>query len=277
MTQAITVRRPRAMISNEIPRHWYGDDPFATHFLDALSSVFPDGEAFFVKSVLRYRDRIDDPELLGRIRAFAGQEGQHSHQHDLHVQLMDEFGYSGIRARNRIMIWVLDKALEHFPLASLASTVALEHLTAILARKIMSEHDTLIGPMDPRMAELWTWHAVEESEHKAVAFDVYKTVAPDNHALLVVSLIMNTIGMLFDGFDRAIYMLWRDGLLFRRDVWGKGLRFLFGKGGLLRGLGAGFWPFFRRGFHPDDVDDTALLEHWRARIETSAPALARSA
>lgn len=267
---AIPVRRPKAMLSADIPKHWYGGDPFATHFLDALSSVFPDGEAFFVKSVLRYRDQIDDPELLQRIRGFAGQEGQHSHQHDLHVKLMLDHGYEGIQSRNKIMVWMLDRALTHFPLASLASTAALEHLTAILARKILTQHETLIGPMDPRMAALWTWHALEESEHKSVAFDVYQKVAPKGyrgHLLLVANQVVNTAGMLFDGLERTAYMLRRDGLLFRRDVWSRGLRFLFGKGGLLRGMGADYWPFYRRGFHPDDVDDTALTDLWRERVD----------
>ena len=68
-----TVRRPVLGIDAEVPRIWHADGPFATHFLDALSSVFPDGEAWFVKSVQAHRDAIDDPALLARIRGFAGQ------------------------------------------------------------------------------------------------------------------------------------------------------------------------------------------------------------
>ena len=72
---AIQVRRPALELGPEVPRHWYAGEPFATHYLDALSSVFPDGEAFFVRSVQRFRDQIDDPELkrsfLGRVEPCA--------------------------------------------------------------------------------------------------------------------------------------------------------------------------------------------------------------
>ena len=250
-----------------MPRHWYGGDPFATHFLNALSSVFPDGEAFFVRSVLRYRDQIDDPELLARIRGFAGQEGQHSHQHDLHVKLMLDQGYEGLQRRNRFMVWVLDKTLYHAPLFSLASTVAIEHLTAILARKILSHNQAVTGPMDARMGPLWTWHALEEAEHKSVAFDVYRHVAPKGRWRLALAQALNTAGLIFEIPERTAYMLRVDGLCFRRKVWADGLRFLLGKDGLLRGMGRDYLSFYRRSFHPDDVDDRALVAEWSERIE----------
>ena len=84
----IPIRRPAHSLSRDLPRHWYGGDAFATHFLNALSSTFPFGEAFFVRSVLRYRGQIDDARLLDNIRGFAGQEGQHSRVHDEHVEML---------------------------------------------------------------------------------------------------------------------------------------------------------------------------------------------
>jgi predicted metal-dependent hydrolase len=68
-------------VSPEVPRYWNGREAFPTHYMNELSSVFPDGEAFFVRSVQHFRDRIDDPALLRAIQG-AGQEAQHSHQHD---------------------------------------------------------------------------------------------------------------------------------------------------------------------------------------------------
>ena len=72
----IPVRRPKIdlldPLAGPIPRHWWGGDPFKSHFLNALSSTFPFGEAFFVRSVRYYADRIDDPALVADIRAFAG-------------------------------------------------------------------------------------------------------------------------------------------------------------------------------------------------------------
>ena len=264
--EGIVVRRPSLDDWSDLPRYWNRGEPFATHFLNALSSVFPPGEAFFVKSVLHYRDEIDDPDLLARIRGFAGQEGQHSHQHDRHLKLLISQGYTGLVTRNRLADWMMRWSLRRMPRASLAGTAALEHLTALLARRLLRDPERWAKDMDPRMAPLWLWHALEEAEHKAVAFDVLERVAP-GRALRNVQLAQNTVGLFIEILDRTVYMLWKDGQLFRRKVWADGLRFLFGQDGFLRGHGADYWPWYRRGFHPDDVDDTALIESRRGQVE----------
>lgn len=263
---AIVARHPSFPDWSGLPRYWNRGEPFATHFLNALSSVFPPGEAFFVKSVLHYRDQLDDPELLARVRGFAGQEGQHSHQHDRHLDLLISQGYTGLVRRNRIVDWMMQWSLRRMPKASLAGTAALEHLTALLARRILSEPERWTRGMDPQMAPLWLWHALEEAEHKAVAFDVLARVAP-GRALRNIQLAQNTVGLFLEIFDRTVYMLWKDGQLFRRKVWADGMRFLFGREGFLRGHGADYWPWYRRDFHPDDVDDSGLIEACRAGVE----------
>ena len=262
---AIVVRRPRLGAWDDLPRYWNRGEPFATHFLNALSSVFPPGEAFFVKSVLRYRDEIDDPELLARMRAFAGQEGQHSHQHDRHLDLLVR-AYPALATRNRFVDRMMQWSLRRMPKASIAGTAALEHLTALMARRLLSDPDRFTGGMDPRMGPLWLWHALEEAEHKAVAFDVLERVAP-GRALRNVQLAQNTVGLFVEILDRTVYMLWKDGQLFRRKVWADGIRFLFGEDGFLRGYGADYRAFYRRGFHPDDIDDRPLIEACRDRVE----------
>jgi len=158
---AIPIRRPAGSLSREIPRHWNGDDAFATHFLNALSSTFPFGEAFFVRSVLHYRDRIEDPGLQARIRGFAGQEGQHSRVHAEHVEMLIAQGYSAIETRNRIVDRIVRWHNRRLPKLSLAMTAALEHLTALLARQLLSEPELRTGKMDPEMSRLWRWHALE--------------------------------------------------------------------------------------------------------------------
>ncbi len=261
----IPIRRPDLAISSAIPRHWLGGNPFASHFFDALSSTFPDGEAFFVRSVQHYRGRISDPDLLRAIAGFAGQEAQHRQQHDRHLQLLQGSGYTALAARNRIMRWVMYFVGRWHPRGALAATAALEHLTAILARRVLRDTDRLCAQMDPRMARLWQWHALEESEHKAVAFDVLMQVAP-GHARRVAVQVVNSLGLLLEVLDRTLYMLWKDGLLFRRVTWRQGWSFLFGADGFLRGLGPDYRRWYRRDFHPDEVDDSALIERWRARL-----------
>ena len=261
----IPVRRPALEISSELPRYWYGGNAFATHYLDALSSVFPDGEAFFVRSVLHYRDRIDDPALRVAIQGFAGQEAQHSHQHDRHLAVLSAQGYGALARANRVADRIMRHANRLAPRFSLASTAALEHLTALLARRILCDGGRFTRPMDPRMAALWRWHALEEAEHKAVAFDVLRQVAP-SYLLRVVALVVNAASLFVEILARTGYMLWKDGELARADTWRDGWKFLFAREGLLRGLGPEFRAWFRRDFHPSQIDDAPLIAEWRDRV-----------
>ncbi len=261
----IQVRRPAKPLSRDIPRHWLGGDAFASHVFDALSSTFPPGEAFFVRSVKHYRDRIDDPELLEAIRGFAGQEAQHSRVHDDHLALLLAQGYRALETRNRIVDSVLRWLNRRSPELSLAGTAALEHLTAILARQVLDHPESFTDRMHPEMATLWRWHALEEAEHKAVAFEVLERVAPGRLRRVCVQL-SNTVGLFMEIFDRTVYMLWKDGLLFRRETWRGSGRFLFGREGLLRGVGSDYRAWYRRDFHPDQIDDVRRIDRARPAI-----------
>jgi predicted metal-dependent hydrolase len=260
------VRRPDLALSTTLPRYWNGGRAFATHFFDALSSTFPDGEASFVRSVQHFRGRIEDPDLARAVQGFAGQEAQHRRQHDAHLGVLVGQGYTGLATRNQIMRKALRFLERHAPRAALASTASLEHLTAILARRLLGEPERWCGRMDPRMAELWQWHALEEAEHKAVAFDVLRHVAP-GYGRRASALFFNSLGLAIEILERTFYMLWKDGLLFRGGTWREGWTFLVGREGFLRGLGADYRAWFRRDFHPDDEDDRPLIAHWRTRFD----------
>ena len=103
MNDSIVVRRVRLPLSAETPRYWFDGDPYMTHFMNALSSTFPEGEAFFVRSVQRFRDRARSSEQRDQIRRFAQQEGLHSRQHDAHVGLLEKQGYGGVVRLNEIV------------------------------------------------------------------------------------------------------------------------------------------------------------------------------
>jgi predicted metal-dependent hydrolase len=266
---SLQVRRPDFDLASDLPHYWNGGDAVATHTLNALSSVFPDGEAFFVRSVQRFRDRIDDPELLRAIQGFAGQEAQHSHQHDRHLALLVDQGYAALVRLNQVADRGMRFGNRHWPVFSLASTAAVEHLTALLARRILARDSEFTAGMDPRMAALWKWHAVEEAEHKAVAYDVLQSVSR-SYPLRFVALLTNSAGLLFEMFVRTAYMLWRDGVLFERETVKSGWRYLFARGGLLRGHGRDYFAWYRRDFHPNEIDDRPLIQAWRD-ASASAP------
>ena len=52
----------------DVPKHFADDgDLILSHIAASLSSVFPDGEDFFVRSVRNFRDEITDPELKRQV------------------------------------------------------------------------------------------------------------------------------------------------------------------------------------------------------------------
>ena len=274
MQGAFPVRRPKLSLTipsdgadaPRLPRDWYAGDPFSTHFLDALSSTFPFGEAYFVRSVLRFRDRIDDPALLERIRGFAGQEGQHSRLHDEHLELLLAQGYGLLARRNRLLDRLLRFENRWAPKLSLAITAALEHLTAILARQMLADDARRTTGMHPVMAPLWRWHALEEAEHKSVAYDVLQRVAP-SRTLRTVAMLVASFFLALETSIRTIYMLAKDGRLFDRRIWANGMRFLWGEAGLLRGTASAYRAWFARDHHPDEIDDSPMIAHHARRIE----------
>ena len=262
----IVVRRPKLDLGNRerseappIERYWWGGELFRTHFLNALSSTFPFGEAFFVRSVRHYADRLEDPDLAKQVRAFAAQEGQHSRIHDDHVELLIAQGYGALETRNRFFDRIVRWHNRRTPAFSLAVTASLEHLTALLARQVLDEEADWTATMEPRMRTLWRWHALEESEHKAVAFETYRAMDL-SYGLRVAAMVFSTFDLAIETFQRMLYLFWKDGRLFDFAAWARGGRFLFARGGFLRGLGADYRAWFRRDFHPDQIDDRATIE-----------------
>ncbi|MDX9686986.1 metal-dependent hydrolase [Halopseudomonas formosensis] len=252
----IRPRRLNAALPDPLPRWWLGNDPFRTHFFNAMSVLFPDGEQFFIDSVRHFRDRVTDPALAQQIRGFIGQEAHHSREHIEYNQRLRDLGYD-IDALERPVRQRIRWIHKNFsPERQLAATVALEHFTAIMADTVL-RHPHWLADADPEMRRLWRWHALEETEHKSVAFDVYMQVCGDRR-MLRRAMRLSTFFFLRDVTIGTLSMLRRDGQLNLRTWW-RGMRWLWGKGGFFRHLLGAYRDFFRRDFHPWKHDNSALM------------------
>lgn len=260
--------RPRHMdfdLPNPLPRHWNGGDAFKTHLFDAMSVLFPDGERFFIDSVRQFRDRIDDPVLNEQIRGFIGQEGHHSREHLEYSQRLRDLGYDVERIEKRAQTRIRYTQKKFSPQRQLAATAALEHITAIMADGLL-RNGAYMADAHPALARLWRWHALEETEHKAVAFDVYNQVC-GSRKLLRRAMLMGTFFFVLDTTRGLAHMLKVDGLLWNWRIWRDGIRWMWGKEGVFRPLVSTYLDFFKDGFHPWKHNNLDLLHATREEFD----------
>ena len=155
---------------------WSGRNTGLDDVLNALSFVFPAGEAYFINSVRYYLGRITDPALKEQAERFIYQEAMHSREHARSNQVLKQIHPYG-REMEKMAAALLGFGRRFAPKATqLATSCALEHFTAMLADVLLREQRRLIDESEPAFVALWLWHAVEETEHKAVCFDVYQHI-----------------------------------------------------------------------------------------------------
>ena len=151
-------------------RWWMAGDPVGTAFYNALSATFPKGEAFFVESVRLFREGAP-PKLEQEIKAFVTQEVMHSREHVQFNRRALEAGYDLTPLEERVE-YRLSVTRARPPIVNLAATMCLEHFTAIIAHHLL-KNGRHLDRADPESAALWRWHAIEEIEHKGVAYDTW--------------------------------------------------------------------------------------------------------
>jgi len=250
----------------DLPRHFAGDgDLIAGHIIAALSSVFPDGEDYFVRSVRHFRDRVTDPALKRQVAGFIGQEAVHGREHRVFNDRLAELGYPtkhyetltrvGLRVRERIAP----------AKANLAATAALEHFTATLAELVLTNEEIRALMGADAVRDLFVWHALEESEHKAVAFDVYRAVG-GGERLRVWTMNFFRYGFVVGMGLAVLVSLLGDRATYRRGTLRRSWQRVKRSPIVDPAVWAQLKDYNRPDFHPDDSDTTQLVETWRAAL-----------
>ncbi|WP_179995554.1 metal-dependent hydrolase [Acinetobacter sp. YH16053] len=252
----------------DVPRYWFAGDPFLTRMFDALSLTFPDGERYFIQSVRLFRDQIQDPDLKQRVADFIRQEAQHGIAHDKMNQVMKDQGMPVDQFIHRLNKVFKFELKYRSPQYNIAMTAAAEHLTALMAETFYGEKETL-QDAHPYVRALFAWHAIEEMEHRDVAFDVMQQVGNVPEVTRKMALVLTT-GLMF-GFTlyRANVMLRCDGFnrTQRLKMNVRGLQWLFGKQGKLRKMQSQYRDWFKPDFHPSQHPIIAQYDVW---LETLA-------
>ncbi len=266
-------------LDGDIPKYWFGGDAFKSRYFDALSTIFPEGERFFIECVRDYRHMATDPQLQQEIKDFIRQEGQHGIVHNQYNQRLKAQGIDvdSLEDTERRIFTFLRKYLPKKQ--TLAETAAAEHLTAIMAHSFFERREVL-EDADPRMRAMYAWHAMEEIEHKAVAFDVMQKIAKVSYLRRVFALMVVTLGFNIHSLLVTRYMLKTDGFgpLARARMWAKGLWWLYKPGGLFMSIFGHYIQYYKPGFHPWQQGQMKSYQLWLDTLNrTGNPILAGEA
>ena len=257
---SITPRDRRFGREAATPRLWHGGRVEATAIYNALSATFPIGEAYFVESVRKFREGAP-AKLAEEIKGFTTQEAIHSREHDAFNKRAADAGYdlAGLEAQVEKRLAV---ARERGPFANLAATMALEHFTAILAHQLLANPRHLEGA-EPETADLWRWHAIEEIEHKGVAYDTWLWATSDwprfkRWKVKAKIMMYVTRNFLVDRTAGSLELMRQDGVTGLK-AWRLLLTYLWMRPAMFRKIAGAWLKFFLPGFHPWNEDDRHLL------------------
>lgn len=268
----ITPRNP-TFGREQVPAHWwYGGKVAPTAFYNALSLTFPAGESFFIRSVRHYRDEMAEP-LKSQISDFIAQEAVHSREHIHFNRQMADNGYD-LSDFQKEFEKRMSETRSRPPLLNLTATMAFEHFTGILAH-VWLRHDRYFQGVPEETRRLWQWHAVEEIEHKAVAYDTFEAVTRDmpgwkRWALRAKVMLTITPRFLQGRLANMKQMFQQDGVD-TFATWAKVWSYLLVYPGLLRQVLPLWLMYFKPGFHPWQHDDRDLVAAVAAQLDIGAP------
>lgn len=266
---------------NQVPEYWMNGSAGLTHFMTALSALFPDGEKFFVDSVRAVRNdpKLADLAMQKEISAFIGQEAMHSKEHVGFNQSANFYGHDvkGLEKKTNTVIQTLRKGFTRLvkplgitqEMVDLTATTALEHFTATIASQLLRNEQMQAKMNDETMYRLWMWHAVEENEHKAVVYDVFEALYgrnPKAYALRSITMIVATTALFTTQSYFVLRLLKQDNqlnLTALSDVYKFAYSF---KHGIITGMIPDLLDYFRPDFHPNDHDTDALLATWKDKL-----------
>lgn len=268
--QQLPIRRDiRFQLPSERIMDWHDEaGPTFTALLNTFSIVLPIGERFFIDAVRAHRDLVKDPELQKAVTAFIGQEAMHGREHEDYNAAL--FARAPIAPKfEALVLDIFGLIKKHLPAHFwLSATIALEHFTALLADAVLKDPRIFEGA-EEHYANIWRWHAFEETEHKAVAFDVWNTVMGKGvYAYSVRSLGLILATIIFWGLVIPVFLTILKGEKKLSDLpsWKKAFKYTFGEIGVLRRQLLNYIDYFRPNFHPWDHDNRKEMQQMQQLI-----------
>ena len=247
------------------PKYWCANDPAMTHYFTGLSTLFPEGESYFVRSVRALREHAKLNEALDReISAFIGQEAMHSKEHHTFHISAQQHGLNpeSLEKVTGIVLKGLEKIFSKK--WNLLVTVGLEHYTAVLVVSMMETVNEYMT--DKTIRDLWLWHSVEETEHKAVAFDLYEYLYGNGLNAYFPRVTIFTLSLILITGLSTIYqivLMKRDKQLSNLKTWQNFFNFAAKQ---YKTFIPKFFEYYRYDFHPNQTNEKNLVATTKIKL-----------
>jgi len=247
------------------PKYWCANDPAMTHYFTGLSTLFPEGESYFVRSVRALREHAKLNEALDReISAFIGQEAMHSKEHHAFHISAQQHGMNpeSLEKATGIVLKGLEKVFSKK--WNLLVTVGLEHYTAVLVVSMMETVNEYMT--DKTIRDLWLWHSVEETEHKAVAFDLYEYLYGNGLNAYLPRVTIFTLSLILITGLSTIYqivLMKRDKQLSNLKTWQNFFNFAAKQ---YKTFIPKFFEYYRYDFHPNQTNEKDLVATTKIKL-----------
>lgn len=256
--------RPVALAFDHRPAGlWNPRRPELSHMLNAFQLALPYLEPYFIDAVKEALPRIADPRVGAEATAFCAQEANHSRQHARYCRAL-RLRYARLAEYEKAIQQSLVRSRQDDPLAwRLAYTAGYEAITAQLSRWMFARSRYFFDGADPAFATLMTWHAVEEIEHRHVAFEVLQAVDA-SYALRARGLFAALRKTSAEVLPVVTYMLEVDGYGGRFDSRARRLAIRAELGGQ---LAAAVVRYLAPGHHPSKIREPQGVAAWRLDYE----------
>lgn len=200
---------------DDVPLHYIPGEPMATHLINVMHLVLPEGERAMSAALAEALPLISDPRLREEVTGFVGQEAVHASSHEGAREHLARLGLP-VGPVARKMDWLVDRVLGDHGLTGRAKHAwlcerlglfaAMEHYTAVVGEWLLGADHLERRGMHPVMLDLIRWHGAEEVEHRNVAFDAFMHVDGGYARRVRTALIASfTLAVLFVGTGRYLY------------------------------------------------------------------------
>jgi uncharacterized protein len=161
---------------------WSQSSELFSLFANAFTLHVPYFEKYLVRSMMAARKKIDDPALKRDVDAIIGQEAHHAESFIAFNELLKRRFPKAKALEDHAKDGFKQRLKNDDFKRMVGFTAGYETFTFLAGMLFLDKYDEWMADSDPKVKALWVWHQVEEVEHAAVAFDVYKYFFGDDEA-----------------------------------------------------------------------------------------------